>query len=982
MNSLGEGNVLMELESAAQILLGPPHLVAHSQRQQAEQIFLNFRKTKSPYQLCKQLLEQSKNDYVLFEASGLLKDGLIREWRELSSDDVRQLRSYLLQYVVNNPLLSAYVRERIVQVIAIMVKRRSVEDVGEDRGVVINEVQQLITGGNSQMQLIGCSIITALMQEYATTVKSSDVGLPWEIHFKAKKQFESTDLQNIFKFSVGALRELAATIVLPLSQEMSGLLRRLIIISETVLSWTFINVNLPKKLISVFEADQNPSLRPNVAWKEVMLDTSLVSFFFDLHWRVRTDDVLSHHTLNCLVQLASLNGQTISTKELRLQYLSNYLNSFSTLVTNITVSGRVSAKESLGLSAMIRKLILFYPPSILVMVQQELLQKYLEQVVTLTCGFMRAGSGASKDQQEEYDLFSEATDHVLEAWVCILHEDSIFPPGYCKEAAAAILKTFIEISLAAPEGVRARQAEEEIEETEESDRVRYKDTLSVIGALGRECLDLSLPFLISLLESRISRLHGQIHRVSSQGGREIDPVMSDLFEDIHWIVLITGNILSLDVDGETALIPSEVMQHSISQAGSVDVSKSLEVLASPGQPASDIPGHESSDHVLRLVGAVFRLSEVEKRCVEAGLMSLWSPEIGSTIMWFLRRWSLTYLATQETYYQEISIALCTAFGRDTEGSAWSVNFLLEKILSNLTQFHSEAGVVDDTIRLLVSLSDCKEKCQAVLTSPGLLRLVELATKQERLPPRAKRGLMKALVMIGAAQENSDARDQYWGQVLKPLETRYQSIVGSDRIKAIYMEETVRKEVLDLMESFTGMVQGCNVTTVHQVFGWFKPTLASLVHLLALYHNYSQVVELILELYCETAKRILCYFTASESRFLYENSLALIRTYAERQVGRRTVDKEAEEEQYRDLLLLMELLTNVLSKDFIDLSPPDSGAETVETVTAADVCLYGLNIIMPLMSAELLKFPNLCLQYFKTITFVCEIYPEKVSGVGV
>ena len=709
MNTLTDGNVLMELESAAQILLGPPHLVAHSQRQQAEQIFLNFRKTKSPFQLCKQLLEQSKNDYVLFEASGLLKDGLIREWRELSSDDVRQLRSYLLQYVVNNPPLSAYVRERIVQVIAIMVKRRSVEDVGEDRGVVINEVQQLITGGNAQMQLIGCSIITALMQEYATTVKSSDVGLPWEVHFKAKKQFESTDLQNIFRFSVGALRELASTIVLPLSQEMSVLLRRLIIISETVLSWTFINVNLPKKLISVFEADQNPSLRPSAVWKEVMLDASLVSFFFDLHWRVRSDDVLSHHSLNCLVQLASLNGQTINTKELRLQYLSNYINSFSTLVTNITVTGQVSAKEALGLSAMIRKLILFYPPSILVMVQQELLQKYLEQVVTLTCGFMRASSG--KEQQDEVDLFSEATDHVLEAWVCILHEDSIFPAGYCKEAAAAILKTFIEISLAAPEGVRARQAEEEIEETEESDRVKYKDTLSVIGALGRECLDLSLPFLISLLESRIGRLHGQIQRISSQGGRDIDPVLSDLFEDIHWIVLITGNILSLDVDGETALIPSEVMQHSINQAGSVDVSKSLEVLASPGQPASDIPGHESSDHVLRLVGAVFRLSEVEKRCVEAGLMSLWSPEMGSTIMWFLRRWSLTYLATQETYYQEISIALCTAFGRDTEGSAWTVNFLLEKILSNLTQFHSEAGVVEDTIRLLVSLSDCKEKCQ-------------------------------------------------------------------------------------------------------------------------------------------------------------------------------------------------------------------------------------------------------------------------------
>ena len=33
-----------------------------------------------------------------------------------------------------------------------------------------------------------------------------------------------------------------------------------------------------------------------------------------------------------------------------------------------------------------------------------------------------------------------------------------------------------------------------------------------------------------------------------------------------------------------------------------------------------------------------------------------------------------------------------------------------------------------------------------------------------------------------------------------------------------------------------------------------------------------------------------------------------------------VEKDAEEEQFRDLLLLMELLTNLLSKDFIDLAP--------------------------------------------------------------
>ena len=64
-----------------------------------------------------------------------------------------------------------------------------------------------------------------------------------------------------------------------------------------------------------------------------------------------------------------------------------------------------------------------------------------------------------------------------------------------------------------------------------------------------------------------------------------------------------------------------------------------------------------------------------------------------------------------------------------------------------------------------------------------------------------------------------------------------------------------------------------------------------------------------------------------------------------QAGRKVVDKEAEEEQYRDLTLLMELLTNLLSKDFIDLSPADSG-ETVEEVIATnqDNTMDGLNVL--------------------------------------
>lgn len=64
------------------------------------------------------------------------------------------------------------------------------------------------------------------------------------------------------------------------------------------------------------------------------------------------------------------------------------------------------------------------------------------------------------------------------------------------------------------------------------------------------------------------------------------------------------------------------------------------------------------------------------------------------------------------------------------------------------------------------------------------------------------------------------------------------------------------------------------------------------------------------------------------------------------------------------------------QDFIDLAPSGHG-EDQEVVAAADVCLFGLNIIMPLMSRELLRLPTLCSQYFKMVTFIAEIYPSKV-----
>lgn len=125
-----------------------PNIISVEQRKSAEEVFLNFRKTKSPYQLCQQILELSTTEYVLFEAVVLIKIALINEWPTLLETDISSLRQYLLHYIIKKPTLAPFVRAKILQVLAVIVKKGSVADMGQQRTQILNQIETLIIHGD------------------------------------------------------------------------------------------------------------------------------------------------------------------------------------------------------------------------------------------------------------------------------------------------------------------------------------------------------------------------------------------------------------------------------------------------------------------------------------------------------------------------------------------------------------------------------------------------------------------------------------------------------------------------------------------------------------------------------------------------------------------------------------------------------------------------------------------------------------------
>lgn len=157
-----------------------------------------------------------------------------------------------------------------------------------------------------------------------------------------------------------------------------------------------------------------------------------------------------------------------------------------------------------------------------------------------------------------------------------------------------------------------------------------------------------------------------------------------------------------------------------------------------------------------------------------------------------------------------------------------------------------------------------------------------------------------------------------------------------------------------------------------------PVVTECGSILDAYHNYIDIVELCLELVIEVCKRSLSYLSSADSLGIYQAAMSVVKSYALHASGRISSEKTAEEDTYNDLVLLIEMLTCLLAKDFLDLGPDALyNPNPTPPVSASDVSLHGLGIVLPLLNGELLQYPNLSSKYFRLIAFLSELHAERM-----
>ncbi|XP_042350231.1 carnitine O-acetyltransferase-like [Plectropomus leopardus] len=147
-------------------------------------------------------------------------------------------------------LLQKYVREQILLAVAVIVKRGSL-DKSINCKSIFHEVGQLISSGNTTVQTLACSILTALLSEFSSSSKTSSIGLSMEFHGSCKRLFQEDGLRQIFMLTMEVLQEFSRRE--NLNAQMSSVFQRYLSLANQVLCWNFLP---PNHILSMSEADR------------------------------------------------------------------------------------------------------------------------------------------------------------------------------------------------------------------------------------------------------------------------------------------------------------------------------------------------------------------------------------------------------------------------------------------------------------------------------------------------------------------------------------------------------------------------------------------------------------------------------------------------------------------------------------------------------------------------------------------------------
>ncbi|KAE8009944.1 hypothetical protein FH972_006349 [Carpinus fangiana] len=951
----------------------------------AEATILSLCQSPQPYQACQFILGNSQVPNARFQAAAAIRDAAIREWGFLTADDKRSLISFCLCFIMQHASSSeGYVLAKVSSVAAQLMKRGWLDFTAVEKESFFNQVHQAILGIHGvDVQFIGVNFLESLVSEFSPST-SSAMGLPREFHEQCRRSLEIDYLKMFYRWAQDAALCVANRIIesnslVPEVKVCNAALRLML----QILNWDFrYNNNSTKTSINVFSAGARHDtdslkrfectlVQPGTAWRDILISSGHIGWLLSLYAALRHKFSCEGYWLDCpiavssrklIVQFCSLTGTIFLSdngqmhKHHLLQLLSGILDWMDPpdVVSKLIECGKSESEMLDGCRALLSIANVTTP-----FVFDQLLKSIrpFGSVTLLSSLMCEVVKVLTINNTEEETWSCVARDILLDTWTALLVPldstggNAMLPPEGIS-AAGNLFALIVESELKAA-------ASSALTDDVDSDYLHASvsamdERLSSYALIARAAIDVTIPLLMKLFSERVSRLN--------QGRGVIDP--TETLEEVYSLLLIAGHVLADEGEGETPIVPYAIQTYF----------------------ADNI---EADKHpVIALSRQVFWFAE---QSLDPELRaSVFSPRLMEAVVWFLARWSLTYLMHPkeiregncdsghgQAHQLRSREVLLSFFGENNQGKL-VLDIVVRVSITTLMSYPGEKDLqVLTCYRLLHALVQQKHICV------HLFPLVTHAFANEKslflLNTAHQRSLAQTLVRSASGLINSEASNLYVRDLTSHMATYLRELSSMNDLKSAAQQPDIILLVSCMLERLCGVASASEPRTQNAIYELGFSVMNPVLVLLE-----SAVVYLLLKFVVAWVNGQIAYLEAHETAVVVDFCMRLLQLYSSHNIGKISLSlsssllSEAKTEKYKDLRALLQLLSSLCSKDLVDFS--SDSIETHGTNISQVVC-FGLHIVTPLISLDLLKYPKLCHDYFSLLSHLLEVYPETVAQLN-
>ncbi|XP_010265025.1 PREDICTED: exportin-4 isoform X2 [Nelumbo nucifera] len=889
----------------------------------------------------------------------------------------------------------AYVQAKVAAVGAQLMKRGWLEFPDAEKDAFLSEVKQAVLGNHGvDAQFMGVNFLESLVSEFSPST-SSAMGLPREFHEQCRITLERDYLKKFYCWAQDATLSVTNKVVecdsTAIEVKVCAAALRLMF---QIMNWEFqcnkSALDLAKKGLNMFSSGvRNDTVmlkksecvlvQPGPAWHDVLISSGHIGwllglygtlrqkFSYDSHW---LDSPIAVSARQLIVQLCSLTGTVFpsdngQTQQHHLvQMLSGIIQWIDPpdAISSAIECGKSESELLDGCRALLSIATLTTP-----MIFHQLLKSIstfgtLSLLSALMCEAVKACL-ANNNEEETWSWY--ARDILLDTWTAILEpKDSgksvVLPPDG-KSAAANVFELIVQSEL----NVAAASA---FDDGDDYDNIQTSisvmdERLSSYALIARAAIDVTIPLLDRLFSERFSSLH--------QGRGKSDPTRT--LEELYSLLLIIGHVLADEGEGETPLVPEAL------QCNFVDIV-------------------EAEKHpVVILYGSIIKFAE--QSLDQEMRAAFFSPRLMEAIIWFLARWSATYLMPLESGKQFSSnkhdlqhepqltrIALLSFCGDQNQGKL-VLDIIVRISIITLVSYPGENDLQALTCCQLLPVLVRRNICVHLVTLESWHNLASAFANDRNLfslNAIHQRSLAEALIRSAIGMSNPEASNQYVRDLMGQMTAYLVDISSKNDLKVVAQQPDAILSVTFLLERLRGAARASEPRTQKAIFQMGVAIMNPVLTLLETYKHESAVVYLLLKFVVDWVDGQIVFLEAKDTAVVISFCMRLLQLYSSHNIGKISLSlsssllSEASTDKYKDLRALLQLLTNLCSKDLVDFS---RDSDEVESTDIAQVVYLGLHIVTPLISLDMLKYPKLCHDYFALLSHMLEVYPEKVPQLN-